>query len=297
MKQISNFWLNFASHGSAVCGLVIIVFLLLVALAAPLLAPQDPFAMDLKAKLEPPSTRHLMGTDQFGRDLLSRIIYGTRVSLTVGFVSAGLAVGIGITVGAMAGYYRGVGDSVLSWIINMFLMIPVFFLILVTVSFFPNNIYLTMAVIGLTVWPSVARLVRAEYLSLRDSEFVQSAQSMGASSFHIIVAEILPNAIYPAIVAGSLLTARAILIEAGLSFLGLGDPNLISWGWIMNESLRVMRQAIWVPVFPGLFIAVSVISFHLIGDGINDALNPRLEGVSRSASELSQDTRLISSHG
>lgn len=276
-RRFKSFWRRFKQNRVAVLGLGLIISLTALALLAPYISPSDPFKMNLNKRMLPPSFTNLMGTDQFGRDVSSRVIWGTRVSLFVGLVAAGISALVGVVVGAISGYYGGKIDEVLMRIVEVFLTIPTFFLILLILAVFGRNIWLTMAIIGLTYWPGTARLIRAECLSFKEQEFVEAARGVGASDFHIIFREILPNAIFPAVVNTSLLVAQAILIEAALSFLGIGDPNLVSWGWILNDALKVFRSAWWTALFPGVMISITVMAFNLVGDGLNDALNPRLK--------------------
>ena len=275
--KVAEFWRRYKKSKAAVLGLAIIISFLTIAIFAHILAPYDPWQIDFSQKFQKPNMKHLMGTDQFGRDILSRIIYGSRVCLTIGFVAAGISAFIGILIGATSGYFGGKVDDVLMRFTEMFLVIPRFFLILLIVSLFGGSVWNVMIVIGLTSWPGTARLVRAEFLSLKEREFVEAARLVGAKDFKIIFRHILPNALSPVIVSSSLKVAGAILSEAGLSFLGLGDLTYVTWGQMLNRSQHFMRTAWWMAVFPGLMIFITVLSFNLIGDGLNDALNPRLK--------------------
>jgi len=281
LKQLldnsKGFWRRYRKNRVAVIGLGIVILFFFLAVLAAQIAPYDPFVMDPGSRLQSPSVSHLMGTDLFGRDIFSRIVYGTRISLFIGFVSATISAVIGIAVGAISGYYGGKLDEVLMRAVEIFIVIPTFFLILIIVAIFGGSIWNVMAIIGLTIWPSTTRLVRAEFLSTKEKEFVTAAISVGSKDAHIILREILPNAVFPAIVNMSLQVASAILTESSLSFLGLGDPNNVSWGWLLKDALRSMRSAWWDSVFPGIFISLAVISFNVIGDGLNDALNPYLK--------------------
>lgn len=247
---------------------------------APYISPYNPFEMhiqDFTRVYLPPDSLHLMGTDQYGRDVLSRIIWGARVSLMVGLAAATISAVVGMSLGAIAGYYAGRVDNAIMRFVDMFLTIPTFFLILTIVAIFGGSLKNVMLVIGLTIWPSTARLMRAEFLSFREKEFVQAARSIGAGDRHIMFREIAPNAIFPAVVNGSLQVGSAILTESALSFLGLGDPNNVSWGFMLNDALGSFLRAWWMSVFPGVMITLVVIAFNLIGDGLNDALNPYLK--------------------
>lgn len=275
-----GFWARFKKNKAALLGLFIFIFFFLVASFAPFLAPYDPFDMNLHepdAPFRPPQSKHILGTDEFGRDQLSRLMYGARTSLFVGFLSTGIAFTIGVTMGSIAGFYGGRVDNLIMRTVDLFLMLPTFFLILIVASVFGSNIWNVMWIIGLTGWPGLTRLVRAEFLRYKNIDFVLASRNTGATDIHIIFREILPNAIFPAIVSASMRISGAIMTEASLSFLGLGDPNAVSWGWILNESMRAFRIAWWLSVFPGIAITLLAIGFNLIGDGLNDALNPHLK--------------------
>jgi peptide/nickel transport system permease protein len=217
-----------------------------------------------------------LGTDALGRDVLAGIIYGARVSLLVGLVSTLAALIVGVPLGAMAGYFGGRADDALMRFTEFFQTVPSFALAIVLVAVLQPSIYSIVAAIAIVSWPPVARLVRGEVLSLRTREYVQAAVVTGQSNTWIICREILPNALSPVIVLASLMVATAILLESSLSFLGLGDPNLISWGYMVGAGRTVIRQAWWITVFPGVAILLSVLALNLIGEGLNDALNPRL---------------------
>jgi len=261
----------------ALAGGVVVVFVAVLALLAPIIAPMDPNRYDVKKILDAPSGLHPLGTDQLGRDVLSRMLYGARVSLAVGFVSVGIATAIGIALGSLAGYHGGMTDAMVMRLVDLMLVFPRFFLLLAVLGFLRPSIWTIMAVIGLTGWMSVARLVRAEFLSLREREFVLWSQSIGASAFRIIWRHILPNAIAPVLVAITLGVPAAILAESGLSFLGLGvQPPHATWGNILSEGKDAIEIGWWLSVYPGLAILVTVLSYNLLGEGIRDALDPRL---------------------
>ena len=261
----------------AVAGLLVVVCLFVVALTAPILAPYDPYGIDVEAILLPPSPRHFFGTDELGRDVFARMVYGARVSLEVGFVSAGLATLVGVILGALAGYYGGWVEAAIMRFTDMMLCFPTFFLILAVIALLEPSIINIMAVIGLTSWMGVARLVRAEFLSLKQREYVEAARSLGARDIRIIFRHILPNAMAPVLVALTLGVAGAILVESGLSFLGLGvQPPMASWGNILNQGKANIEIAWWLSLFPGLAILVTVLGYNLLGEGIRDALDPRL---------------------
>jgi peptide/nickel transport system permease protein len=274
---MADFWEKFRRNRVAVFGLGVVVCFGALALTAPWLAPFQPLSTG-KDSFHPPGAAYLMGTDDLGRDLLSGVLWGARVSLLVGLLAALTSTVIGVIVGALAGYYRGFLDDLLMRMTEFFLVIPRFFLVLVIVALFGNSLWNVIFVIGLLSWPVTARLVRVEFLALREKEFVESARAVGASDWRIILRHILPNAAPPIVVSGSLQIARAILMEAGLSFLGLGDPNQVSWGVMLYNAQRFLRHAWWTATFPGLAIFLIVMGFNLVGDGLNDALNPRQKG-------------------
>jgi peptide/nickel transport system permease protein len=262
----------------AMLGAVVVAILIVVALFAPVIAPHDPYAINVEAILLPPSFSHLFGTDELGRDVFSRMVYGARVSLQVGFVAAGLATLVGVFLGALAGYYGGKVEALIMRFTDMMLCFPTFFLILAVIALLEPSILNIMAVIGLTSWMGVARLVRAEFLTLKERDYVVAARSLGASDKRIIFRHILPNAMAPVLVALTLGVAGAILTESGLSFLGLGvQPPLASWGNILNQGKANIEIAWWLSLFPGLAILVTVLGYNLLGEGIRDALDPRLQ--------------------
>ncbi|PPC94267.1 MAG: peptide ABC transporter permease [Methylotenera sp.] len=257
-------------------GAFIIISILLLALIAPLIAPYDPEAIDVKAILLAPSSMHWMGTDGLGRDVFSRMLYGARISLMVGFVAVGIATAIGIFLGAIAGYYRGWVDTVIMRSVDVMLSIPTFFLILAVIAFLTPSIWNIMIVIGLTSWMGVTRLVRAEFLSLRNREFVLAAQTLGAKDARLIFTHLLPNSLTPIIVSSILGIASAVLVESGLSFLGLGvQAPQASWGNILTDGKEYIQFAWWLSLFPGLAILITVLGYNLLGDGLRDAFNPR----------------------
>jgi peptide/nickel transport system permease protein len=274
---VRSFWRALRRNQLALAGGVVVVFVAVLALLAPVITPMDPNRPDVKKILDSPSGRHPLGTDQLGRDVLSRMLYGARVSLAVGFVSVGIATVIGIALGSAAGYHGGTIDAMVMRLVDLMLVFPRFFLLLAVLGFLRPSIWTIMTVIGLTGWMSVARLVRAEFLSLREREFVLWSQSIGASAFRIIWRHILPNAIAPVLVAITLGIPAAILAESGLSFLGLGvQPPHATWGNILSEGKDAIEIGWWLSVYPGLAILVTVLSYNLLGEGIRDALDPRL---------------------
>ncbi len=276
-ERVRAFWRALRRNRLALAGGVVVVALALLALLAPVISPRDPNRLDVKRILDAPSKTHPLGTDQLGRDVLSRMLYGARVSLAVGFVSVGIAAAIGIVLGSLAGYHGGTTDAMVMRLVDLMLVFPRFFLLLAVLAFLRPSIWTIMTVIGLTGWMSVARLVRAEFLSLKEREFVLWSQSIGATAFRIIWRHILPNAMGPVLVAMTLGIPAAILTESGLSFLGLGvQPPHATWGNILNEGKDAIEIGWWLSVYPGLAILVTVLSYNLLGEGIRDALDPRL---------------------
>ena len=262
----------------ALMGGIVVVVLFVVSVFAPVLSPYDPDAIHVNEILMPPSRQHILGTDELGRDVLSRMIWGSRISLKVGFVAVGIAILIGVIVGSAAGYYGGWIDSILMRFVDIMLCFPAFFLILAVIAILQPSIYNIMAVIGLTSWMGVARLVRAEFLRIREMDFVKAARSIGASDFRIIFRHILPNALSPVLVAATLGVAGAILTESALSFLGIGvQPPTPSWGNMLTAGKDNMEVAWWLSVFPGMAILITVLGYNLLGEGLRDILDPRLK--------------------
>ncbi len=272
-----EFWRRFRRSRAGVIGLSLVVLLVVVALAAPLLAPRDPQTTSM-VTLNPPGTPgHPLGTDNLGRDILSGVLWGSRVSLTVGVCAAATAVLLGVFIGSLAGFYGGWADAVLGRITELFQVIPRFVLALLVVALFGSGLWKLIAVIGILSWPQAARVVRGQVMALRGAAYVDAARVLGLRNARIIFSEILPNVLAPVVVIGSLDVAGAILLEASLGFFGLGDPNLVSWGMMLNNAQAHLREAWWMSVFPGLGISLAVLGFNLMGDGLNDAANPRLD--------------------
>lgn len=275
-KSLVEFWSRYRKNKPAVIAAFILAFLLAIAIFYPWLVPFDPLSI-VGQPLQSPNARHWMGTDDVGRDSLAGVLQGTRTSLMVGFFSAVTSAIIGIFIGAIAGYFGRAMDNTLMRLTEMFQIIPMFLLAILIVGIFGASLWFVILVIGLLSWPSTARLVRAEFLSLKEREFIIAARAIGSGSFWIIFRHILPNALPPVIVNVSLQIAAAILVEAGLSYLGLGDPSLMSWGRMMYNAQTFLRRAPWMAVFPGLMVSVTTLSLNLAGEGLNDALNPRLK--------------------
>ena len=273
----SVFWQRFLKNKMALAGSVIVVSFFAVSLLAPWLAPYDPGAIDLKLVLMPPSAAHLLGTDQLGRDVLSRMIWGAKISLKVGFAATGLAIFIGTILGAIAGYYGRWVDAVIMRFVDIMLCFPTFFLILAVIAFLEPSIWNIMIVIGLTGWMGITRLVRADFTSLRERDFVLAARGIGAGDLRIILIHILPNAMASVLVAATLGVAGAILTESALSFLGIGvQPPTPSWGNILTAGKDNIDIAWWLSLYPGLAILLTVLGYNLLGEGIRDSLDPRL---------------------
>jgi peptide/nickel transport system permease protein len=268
-------WQQFRKNRAAELSLYLIIGFVLAAALAHQFSPYDPFALGDET-LVAPRGDHWMGTDDLGRDTLSRVIHGSRVPLLVGFLATAASMALGILIGSLSGYFGGRTDVVLMRVTEYVLVVPRFFLALLVVAMLGTGIGKIILVIGILGWPEVARVVRAQFLTFREREFVLAARAIGASHAKVIFREILPNAIPPAVVVASILVARAILLEAGLSFLGLGDPNLISWGSLLSEAQERISASVWLAIFPGLAISLLVLCVNLFGDGINDVLNPKL---------------------
>ncbi|MGH8130175.1 MAG: ABC transporter permease [Steroidobacteraceae bacterium] len=270
-----SFWRRYRRNKGAVAGLIVLAVVLFVALAAPWLVPGDPW--DMKGRpLQPPGGAFPMGTDMLGRDVIAGVVHGARVSLLIGLVSTLGAVLLGVVLGMLAGYFGGRVDDVLMRVTEFIQTIPSFILAIVLVAVLQPGIGSTVLAIAIVTWPPLARLVRGEFLSLRQREFVEAAVVIGLRPPAIIFREILPNALSPIVVMASLMIATAILTESALSFLGLGDPNLISWGYMIGAARAVLRTAWWMSVFPGAAIFLTVLAINLVGEGINDAFNPHL---------------------
>ncbi|MBW6511021.1 MAG: ABC transporter permease [Desulfuromonadaceae bacterium] len=271
-----NFIARMLRNRMAVCGAIIVLFMFFLAFVAPFFC-QDPGAIDVSRRLSPPSSAHLLGTDDLGRDVLTRIVHGARISLLVGFVAIGIASVIGVTYGALAGYYGGKTDAVMMRLVDIMLCFPTFFLILAVIALLEPSIWNIMIIIGLTGWMGIARMVRAEFLSLRERDFVLAARVVGGSDLRIIFRHILPSALSPVLVAATLGIAGAILTESALSFLGIGvQPPTPSWGNMLIAGKQTLGTAWWLSFFPGCAILVTVLGYNLLGEGVRDALDPRL---------------------
>ncbi|GGB55924.1 ABC transporter permease [Tistrella bauzanensis] len=274
---MNGFLKRFAQNRGALIGLAILFIVILVAIIAPLIYPMSPWKMVQRPFLAPFDVAGLpLGTDTLGRNVASGLAHGARISLLIGLVSTVVALAIGVPLGAVAGYYGGIVDDALMRFTEFFQTVPSFALAVVLVAIFEPSIGSIVVAIAVVSWPPVARLVRGEVLSLRTREYVEAATLAGQSNTTIILRQILPNTLSPIIVLASLMVATAILLESSLSFLGLGDPNVMSWGYMIGAARTVIRQAWWLSFFPGIAILLTVLALNLVGEGLNDALNPRL---------------------
>ena len=261
-----------------IMGASIVLVMSLLAILAPVIAPFDPAQLDLDNILMPASATHLLGTDALGRDIFSRLLYGARVSLWVGFVAVGISSFIGIVLGLVSGFFGGWVDELIMRGVDVMLCFPSFFLILAVIAFLEPSLTNIMIVIGLTSWMGVARLVRAETLSVRERDFIAASKLAGASAPRILFRHILPNTLAPVLVSATLGIAGAILIESSLSFLGLGvQPPDASWGNMLMEGKSVLEIAPWLSLWPGLSILVTVLGYNLLGESLRDLLDPRLK--------------------
>lgn len=263
-------------HGAI--GMVLLILLALVALFAPWLAPYGPFEQT-SSSLASPGAGHYFGTDNVGRDIFSMVVHGTRASLAVGFGAALAALVIGGTIGVLAGYFGGWIEAILMRVTELFQTLPVILFVLLAVALFGSSFGLLIASVTLAIWPIEARLIYGQYLKLRDREFVAAARVLDLPTAHIVLREILPNAMQPVVVQVALDASVAILIEAGLGFLGLSDPNMVSWGQLLFTAQDYMRQAWWMSVFPGAAICLAVIAFNLFADGLNEAFDTGRKGA------------------
>lgn len=275
MKEILN-------NKMALAGLLFIGAVLVFAAFAPYIAPYDPAHIDTKNILVGPSCAHVFGTDTLGRDIFSRIVYGSRISLSIGFIAVGISIVIGVLLGSIAGYYGGRIDSTLMRFVDMMLCFPTFFLILAVIAVLEPSIFNIMAVIGATSWMGIARLVRAEILTLKERDYVVCARVMGASDAWIIARHLIPNAIAPVTVSATLGIGGAILVESALSFLGIGvQPPTPSWGNILMDGKSTLGVAWWLTIFPGIFITLTVLAYNILGEALRDIFEPRLGGRAR----------------
>lgn len=271
-------WKRFKRHRLATAGLFVLVLLYLMAILAPYIATHEFAAVEPTNRFAPPGPDNYFGTDRLGRDVFTRVLWGSRVSLTVGLVAAGVSVVLGTVIGAVSGYCGGRVDNILQRLTEIVMCFPTMFLLLTIIAIVDRSIFNIMLVIGITSWPGLARLVRSEVLSLKKQDFTEAARAMGASDLRIIFRHILPNAAAPIIVNTTLRVAGAILAESSLSFLGLGvQEPFPSWGSILNAGRSHLRSAPWITLFPGILIFITVLAFNYVGDGLRDALDPKLK--------------------
>lgn len=271
-----NFLRSYARHPSGMIGLILLLAIVVLAALAPVLFPGSPWDSAGDPFLPPHSAGALLGTDSLGRDIASGIAHGASVSLLIGCASTAAALVLGLAIGSISGYLGGRADAWLMRFTSMFQVIPGFLFALLLVAILTPSIKTLTIAIALVSWPQLARLVRAEFLSLRERDFVTAARCQGEPAWRIVMLHILPNALSPIIVTASLSIANAILIESALSFMGLGDPNLMSWGFMIGAARTMIRVAWWMSVFPGLAILLTVVAINLVGEGLNDVLNPRI---------------------
>ena len=273
---MNRFWVRFSKNKSAVFGLIILFLVILMAVIANWIYPDDPFRLAGKPMSSPGTNGFLLGSDTLGRDVAAGIAHGAKTSILIGLLATIAAVFIGSIFGALAGYYGGVIDDALMRVTEIFQTIPSFVFAILLVAIMKPSIESIVIAITVVSWPAVARLVRGEFMSLKNREFVQACHTLGMNDSRIMMREILPNCLSPVIVIGSLMVATAILIESGLAFLGLGDPNIMSWGFQIGAGRTMLRSAWWVCTFPGIAILITVLAINLVGEGLNDAFNPRL---------------------
>ncbi len=273
---MSSHWRLYFQNWLSVLGLVVLVLLVLVAAFGPSLVPRDPEVLGIGSRVSPPGAEYWLGTDELGRDVFSRAVSGIRVSLLVGVAAAAASTLVGIVIGSLAGYFGGWLDHALMRITEVFQVVPQFFLAVVLVAVFSASVFNIIVAIAILTWPVIGRLTRSEFLSLKSRQYVDAARLSGASDSIVIFREILPNAMGPIIVSATLLVGRAMLTEAGLSFLGLGDPSRVSLGVMLYQSRPFIQFAWWAAMFPGLLIFLAVLSTNLVGDGLNDVINPQV---------------------
>lgn len=275
LRRISKIFSDIYSDRYGRAGMIITLVMIFLGVAAPYLPLPDYNYIGFGALL-PPSMDHPLGTDHLGRDVLSRVVWGARISLMIGFMAAGIAALIGIFLGTLAGYYGGLLDALISRVVEIFFVIPTFFLALTLAAIYGSNIYLLMLIIGLTTWPTTARIMRAQVMLVKELPYVEAIRALGSSNARIIFKHVIPASIQPAIANTILQVSNAIVIEAGLSYLGLGDPNYPSWGRIIYEGQSRIISAWWISVFPGIFLLITVLGLNFLGDSLYRILSPRI---------------------
>lgn len=282
MQKIKTFFRLSRKNPQMRIGLFLLAILALIAVFGPLLAPFDPKELRGDLLMAPGQNGYVLGTDGLGHDLLSELLYGARTSLQIGFIAAMISALIGTAVGGIAGFYGGITDKILNEVMNIFLMIPSFFLILLIVAIFGSSMLNVMIVIGLTSWVGNARLMRAQAISLKSRTFILGAQAMGEGRAAILWKHIIPNGIFPIIANTTMNISGAILSEAGLAFIGLGDPNVISWGQIINAGKTYLPKCWWITTFAGAMVVFTVLTFYLIGDGLTKILSPKMDAANNN---------------
>lgn len=275
-KDLVLFWKKYKRNKQAVFSLFVLIFLFLLAIFVPLIAHHTPFQL-VSEPFQKPSLKFLFGTDDLGRDIFSQVFFGMRITFTIGFLAAVIAGLLGFVIGALAGYFQGrISEFFLSGIIEIFQSIPLFFLSVVLVALFGPSLFNVVFALGLTLWPGTARIIRAQFLYIKELQFIEAAKIVGENTFNIMFKEIFPSAVPPAIVNVAYSSSIAIVVESGLSFLGLGDPNHMSLGYIIGNARSFFYQAWWLSLIPGLFLFLIILCLNLFVDGLNDVLNPKL---------------------
>jgi len=276
---VTDLWKTLHRNSLALAGLAVVALLVLLGIVGPWITPYDPLAQNLARSLEGPSTRHWFGTDSFGRDILSRVLYGARISLLVGVASQAIAFSLGVVLGVVSGYYGGRIEGLIMRLADVTLAFPTLLLLIAITAAFQPGLTVVFVAIGVVGWAGMARLVRSQALVVRELDFVQAARALGMGDLRLLARHVLPNCMAPAIIAVTLGMASAILLEAALSFIGLGaQPPTPSWGSMISDGRDFLRTAPWISVFPGLAIGLVVLGFNLFGDGLRDAMDPRLRG-------------------
>lgn len=276
--MIFQIWKRLKQDRAAMFGMVVVVLLIFIGIFARIIAPSDPFAINLSSRLQPPGVGHLFGTDHFGRDILSRMLYGAQISLQVGIIASSISLFFGVILGTLAGYYGGWIDSLIMRMTDIMFGFPALLFLIGIMAAFEPNLTTVFFAIGFVSWPKMARIMRGQVLSVKDSEFVLANHALGQTDVPLILKHIIPNCLAPVIVAFTMGIASAIMAEASLSFLGLGaQPPTPSWGSMINFGKDYLRSAPWLTLFPGLAIGFTVLGFNLFGDGLRDALDPTMK--------------------
>ena len=275
--SLRDFWWRYKKNRAATVGLIILILQFSMAIFAPYIAPHNPWKINKDLMMSSPSWSNPMGTDFLGRDILSGVIYGTRISVIVGLLAAATSIAIGTIIGTVSGYYGGLVDDVLMRLTEYTMTLPRLFLTLILVALYGPQLLNIILILGVTTWPSTARLVRAQVYSIKEKEFIEASIALGCSVWDVIFTEILPNVVPIIIVNGSLEIAHSVLLESGIAFLGMGDPSVISWGRMIDNGRMYIRQGWWITFFPGLALFIMILALNLVGDGLNDALNPKLK--------------------